>query len=206
MKILGIVGSPRKNGNTQILVEKSLETAAQLGATTRLVMLRDQHIEFCRGCEACARNHKCVIDDDMQALYPLLLEADGLILGSPVHFYNISSSMKTFIDRCYCLEAFDRDDRSCWVGFREALGGGYAVVITVAEQAQEEYSGFAVEAMSRPLADLGYRVVETVAVRGLWSRGEAEDDPEAMSMAAQAGERLTKIIRLRRSLDRSLDD
>jgi len=201
ISILGIVGSPRRNGNTHFLVSRALEAAAGLNASTRLIWLGDHTIEGCRGCESCAGSHRCVIHDDMQHLYPLLLHADGLILGSPVHFYNVSAPMKAFVDRCYCLEAFDKDDRSCWVGIREALGGGYATVITVAEQAQQEYSGFAAQAMSLPLQDLGYRVIETLQVRGLWGRQDAAKEPDAAASAARAGERLAKTILLRASLN-----
>lgn len=206
MMILGIVGSGRRGGNTHALVAEVLKAAEASGAQTQLVTLRDHCIEGCRGCEACRDDHRCVIQDDMQALYPLLLRADGLVLGSPVYFYNVSSRMKAFLERCYCLEAFDEEDRSCWVGVREALGGAYAAVVTVAEQNDEQYLGFAAEAMSRPLADLGYRVVATVKALGLWAAGEATQDPEARATAARAGERLARIIRLRRALAAELQD
>jgi len=200
VKILGVVGSPRKGGNTHILVKDALDAAGRAGAETRLVMLRDQHIEGCRGCESCASSHRCVIQDDMQSLYPLILEADGLVLGSPVYFYNVSSLVKSSLERCYCLEVFDPEDRSCWVGIREALGGACAVVIAVGEQAEEQYLGHTIEAMSLPLADLGYRVVAKVKACGLWSAGAAGHDPEIGRAAAGAGELLVRTIKLRKAL------
>ncbi len=200
MKILGVVGSPRKVGNTHTLVAAALEAAGRAGADTRLVMLRDFHIEGCRGCEGCATDHRCVIQDDMQNLYPLILEADGLVLASPVYFYNVSSPVKSFLERCYCLEAFDPENRACWVGIPEALGGACAVVVAVGEQAEEQYLGHTLEAMSLPLADLGYRVVAKVKACGLWSVGDADRDPEALRAAEEAGDLLARTIRLRKSL------
>ncbi|MBN1629557.1 MAG: flavodoxin family protein [Thermoleophilia bacterium] len=200
MKILGVVGSPRRGGNTHLLVTDALEAAGRAGAETRLVMLRDHVIEGCRGCEGCATTHRCVIKDDMQSLYPLMLEADGLVLGSPAYFYNVSSLVKSFLERCYCLEAFDPNDRSCWVGVPEAMGGACAVVIAVGEQAEEQYLGHTIEAMSLPLADLGYRVVAKVKACGLWSAGDAGHAPEIGRAAARAGELLVRTIRLRKAL------
>lgn len=201
INILGIVGSRRREGNTSLLVKEALGGAGRMGAGTSLVMLGDYRIEGCRGCESCRKKHRCVIDDDMRKLYPLLMEADGIILGSPVYFYNVTSPVKAFIERCYCLEAFDEEDRSCWVGIREAMGGGYAALIAVAEQEDERYMGTTVEAMSMPLADLGFRVIDSVKACGLWSPGEASRDHEAMSKAAGAGEKLTRIIKLRKKLE-----
>lgn len=204
MKVLGIVGSVRAKGNTCLLVREALEAAEGMGAESRLVMLGDYGIEGCRGCEGCRVSRNCVIDDDMQKLYPLLIQADGIIMGSPAYFYNVTSQMKAFIERCYCLEVFDEEDRSCWLGVSEALGGRYAVVIAVGEQQEESYLGFTTEAMSRPLADLGFRVVDTVKATGLWSAGEAARDPEALSRAARAGERLARVIALRKGLEAEL--
>ncbi len=204
IEIVGLVGSARSHGNTSTLVADALKAAEKMGARTRLITLPQLRIEGCRGCESCARDHRCVIDDDMQDLYPLLLRADGLVLGSPVYFYNVTAAVKAFIERCYCLEAFDDSDRSCWVGVREASGGGYAVVLTVGEQHEEQYLGFAAEAMSRSLVDLGYRVVAVVKACGLWAPGDAARDMTARSDAARAGERLVKIIKLRRALTKKL--
>lgn len=206
MKILGIIGSKRKTGNTSCLVQTALKAAQKKGAETELIFLGDYSIKDCTGCEGCKDTLKCVINDDMQKIYPLLLEADGIILGSPTYFYNISADMKAFIDRCYCFEIFAEDDRSCWMGVNEVLGGKYAVVIAVCEQHDENDMGFTPAAMSKPLEALGYRVVDTVRVLGLFKTGEAAQNNQALERSRQAGEKLAKIIALRKDMETKIEE
>ncbi|SFQ98525.1 flavodoxin family protein [Desulfoscipio geothermicus] len=201
MKILGIVGSKRKKGNTSILVQEALKAAKREGMETELIFLGDYVIKDCIGCEGCKDTYKCVLNDDMQKIYPLLLEADGIILGSPTYWYNVTADMKAFIDRCYSLEVFAEDDRSCWVGINEALGGKYAVAIAVCEQHDEKYMGFTAEAMTKPLVDLGYRVVDTVKAIKLFKAGEALEDEKILEKSRIAGERLVKTLKLRKDIE-----
>ncbi|MGO3167239.1 flavodoxin family protein, partial [Senegalia sp. (in: firmicutes)] len=98
MKVLGIVGSRRKNGNTSYLVQQALDSIECKEIETKLVFLSDYNIKGCTGCEGCKDTYKCVITDDMQKLYPLILEADAIITGSPTYFYNITADMKAFIE------------------------------------------------------------------------------------------------------------
>jgi len=206
LKILGIVGSKRKNGNTYSLVQEALRVAQEEGATTKLIILGDYSIKDCTGCEGCKDTYKCVINDDMQKIYPLLLEADGIILGSPTYFYNISADMKAFIDRCYCFEVFAEDDRSCWLSINEALGGKYAAVIAVCEQQDEKDMGFTPKAMSKPLEALGYRVVDTVKVFNLFKAGEALKDNKSLEHASKAGERLVRTIKLKKDVETKIKE
>ncbi|MBE0466284.1 MAG: flavodoxin family protein [Candidatus Desulforudis sp.] len=204
MRILGIVGSKRKNGNTSCLVREALSAAQKQGAQTELVFLDDYSFQDCMGCEGCKDTFTCVVDDGMQKIYPLLLEADGIILGSPTYFYNISADTKALIDRCYCFVAFVEDDRSCWLNLNEILGIKYAAVIAVCEQHDEKDMGFTPEAMSKPLEALGYRIVDTVKVLKLFSAGEALQDTQALARAGKAGERLVKTIKLRKDVETRL--
>jgi multimeric flavodoxin WrbA len=102
MKILGIVGSGRDGGNTEILVTEALATAKENGADeTKLIKLTTYKIDPCDGCGICKDTGNCRIDDGMQKIYPEILDADGIIIGSPVYFWNISGQTKIFIDRTY---------------------------------------------------------------------------------------------------------
>jgi len=204
MKILGIVGSRRKKGNTSCLVQEALKVVEKEGIETELIFLGDYSIRGCTGCEGCKDTYKCVVNDDMQKIYPLLWETDGIILGSPTYHYNITPDVKAFIDRCYSMEVFAEDDRSCWVGVNEALGGKYAVVIAVCEQHDEKYMGFTVEAMTKPLTDMGYRIIDTVKAVALFGIGEALEDDKALEKSRRAGERLVKTLKLRKELETKL--
>jgi multimeric flavodoxin WrbA len=103
MKIIGIIASPRKVGNTAWVVNKILEGAKEQGAKTRSWYFSDHDIEPCRGCLCCHEegSQGCIIDDDMQELYGAIEQADALILGSPVYMGQMSAQAKTVIDRLF---------------------------------------------------------------------------------------------------------
>jgi len=103
VKILGIVCSPRIGGNTEILVKEALEEACASGAETELVLLAEKKVTPCDGCETCIETGICRIKDDMQTIYQQLEQADGIILGTPVYFGNVSGQAKIFIDRTQAL-------------------------------------------------------------------------------------------------------
>jgi len=103
LKILAICGSPRK-GNTEWMLRKLLEHAKGLGAETELVLLRRLKIKGCNGCLKCEGGGKeregvCTIKDDMEDILPKLLQADVIVLGTPVYFEMLSGLLKSFIDR-----------------------------------------------------------------------------------------------------------
>ncbi|MFH1031827.1 MAG: flavodoxin family protein [Chloroflexota bacterium] len=103
MRILGIVCSARKGGNTEILVKEALETARNAGAQIELVSVAGKNISPCDGCGACEKDGICKIDDDMQTIYRQMETADGIILGTPVYFANVSAQAKAIMDRTYAL-------------------------------------------------------------------------------------------------------
>ena len=104
MKILGICGSPRK-GNTEFMLKTVLNRAKELSAQTELIILRKKRIEHCDGCLSCDKTAKCHIKDDMQGIYPKMLEADVLIFGTPTYYASPSGLFKDFIDRTnpFCI-------------------------------------------------------------------------------------------------------
>jgi multimeric flavodoxin WrbA len=120
VKILGIVGTPIKDGNCQYILEEALRVASESGfAETELIHLQDYNIEYCIGCEGCLRRvHKlqkkigfdiipvpiegynCTVKDDMEIIHEKMVEADGIILAAPVYIATVPGQVKTFIDRC----------------------------------------------------------------------------------------------------------
>ena len=129
VKILGIVCSPRKGGNTEILVREALKAVDGAGCETELVLVADKNIHFCDGCGACVENGICKIDDDMQMIYQQLESADGIILGTPVYFANVSAQAKTIIDRTYApLQARKlRGKVAAAIVVARRVGAGYAL-------------------------------------------------------------------------------
>ncbi|MBN1572497.1 MAG: flavodoxin family protein [Deltaproteobacteria bacterium] len=98
-KVLGVCGSPRKNGNTDILVSRILEGAKEAGAKTESVFLNRLKIKECNGCHSCWEGKRCSKRDDMNYLYPKIAESDAIVFGTPVYWYGPTAIMKGFLDR-----------------------------------------------------------------------------------------------------------
>ena len=105
MKVLGIAGSPRHGGNTDLLLEQAVAGARDAGAETEIIVLHDLNISPCRHCDGCLEAGRCVIEDDMQWIYTRLRESDRLIVASPVFFMGLTAQTKMMIDRCQALWA-----------------------------------------------------------------------------------------------------
>ena len=103
MKVLGILGSPRKGGNTDLLLDELLRGAKSEGAETEKITLGGYQISPCRECDGCVDTGECVINDEMQKIYPKLLEADWVVLASPIFFYGVTAQAKALIDRSQAL-------------------------------------------------------------------------------------------------------
>jgi multimeric flavodoxin WrbA len=103
MKIVGIVGSPRKNGNTEILMNEALKVAREAGFETEMFLMSQKQVAPCDACGTCFEVGDCVVQDDMQGLYAMLEKADGVIFGSPVYFGSVSAQMKAIMDRMFAL-------------------------------------------------------------------------------------------------------
>jgi multimeric flavodoxin WrbA len=102
MKVLGIVCSPRKNGNTEVMMRAALEKIEQAGFETELFSLHGKNIQYCDACFACSKTGKCKIKDDMQPLYEKMQTADGIIFGTPVYWWDVSAQAKAVMDRTVC--------------------------------------------------------------------------------------------------------
>jgi multimeric flavodoxin WrbA len=102
MKVLGIVGSPRKGGNTEIMVKEVLKSTQKGGAETDIFLVAGKSIAGCDACGSCARTGRCKIKDDMQELYQKMERADAIVFGSPVYFNYVTAQAKAVIDRTFC--------------------------------------------------------------------------------------------------------
>lgn len=99
-KVLAIVSSPRKGGNSELLVDEFVKGAKEAGNTVEKVCLREKKIAPCLACEACLRNGgTCVQKDDMAEVLAKLIDADVIVLSTPVYYYSVCAQMKAMIDR-----------------------------------------------------------------------------------------------------------
>lgn len=103
MKTIGILGSTRKDGNTEFLLDVALEEAREHGGSASKIVLRDKVIAHCDGCMGCVRDGECVIKDDMQEVYEGIRQADAVIWASPVYYWSMTGLAKTALDRTFAL-------------------------------------------------------------------------------------------------------
>ncbi len=103
MKVLAVYGSPRRKGNTSILLRRAVEGAREAGAEVEEIVLRDLKMSPCLEIYGCKKTGRCVIQDDFQDFHDRILESEGLMLASPIFFYSVSAHTKILIDRCQSL-------------------------------------------------------------------------------------------------------
>lgn len=124
MKIVAIVGSPRPTGNTNYLVEVALQEAAARGCETEKIMLGQYRVNPCLGHADCASFSACKQPDDAPWILGKFARADGILLGSPVYYYNMTAQMKAFVDRNYFLYTHDIPLKAVAAGVIVVAGGG----------------------------------------------------------------------------------
>jgi multimeric flavodoxin WrbA len=130
LKAVGIYGSPRKGGNTDLLLDSALKGCQERGGDIKRIYVRDLNIEGCKGCDGCAKNGKCVNKDDMQDIYTLLDDADVIILSSPIFFYSVTSQLKALIDRGQAMWWKTRGGKGSKKKTRNtAQGRGYLIAV-----------------------------------------------------------------------------
>ncbi len=110
-KVLIMLSSPRKKGNSAALAEEIAAGAESKGAAVESLFLHGMKIAPCQSCYACQKKGSkgCAIDDDMQAIYPKLIEADAWVIASPVFWFTMSAQAKLFMDRCFALPCYGAD-------------------------------------------------------------------------------------------------
>ena len=193
-KITGFSGSPRKGGNSDVLLKHILKGAKQRSLAVENVRLCSYHYQPCIGCEKCRRKNTCIgLKDGMHLLYPKVIESQGVVLVCPTHNYNITAWMKAFIDRLYCLYIFDNNRPRGWSS-RLGNQNRKAVVAAVCEQEDRKDMGFTIEALRLPLEALGFEVVGDLAVLGIFDKGKVQDKEDTLVRAVELGRHLADSL------------
>ena len=191
MKVLGLMGSPRRQGNTELLLDKALEGASEAGAEVEKVLVSKLKISPCLEIYACLKDGNCSIRDDMQPLYKKLLEADHVVFASPIFFYSITSQAKAIVDRSQAL----------WVR-RHVLGMGKedkrerrGVFVSVGATRGEKLFDGAVLTVKYFFDAIGVKYAGDLLVRGIDDKGQIEERPAALQDAFRLGQELVSVSR-----------
>ena len=180
--ILILKGSPRERGNSSVLAEQVAAGARAAGAEVESIYLHGLDIRPCDACDLCAQpGTRCVIEDDMQALYPKIESAAAIVLASPVYWFTISAQMKLCIDRWYGFQS------TRWQGMR---GKQFALVLTYGDT--DLYTSGGINAINTFETMCRFLKAEIVGmVYGtMMDVGDAEKQPELMEQAYKLGQKL----------------
>ncbi len=192
MKVLGIHSSPRTDSNSDILLLRALEGAKAEGAETEEIFARELKMEGCRECGGCDETGACVVEDDMQGVYPKLIGADAVIVSSPVFFYGPPAQLKALIDRCQAMwnrrmlnkKGKDLDRYDSGKGFLIAVGATKGERLFEAMKLIAKYFFDALDMSFE--GGLFFKGVET--------KGEINKHPEALEQAFELGRNIAKGI------------
>jgi len=183
--ILGILGSPRRQGNSDILLDRALKGAAQAGAEVQKVVLNDLRFRACQGCNDCHEDGCCVQWDDLTPLYVLLEKADAVIIASPIYFSGLSSQTKLLIDRCQCL--WVRNEQLGRYSSPTRKRRGAFIAVGGDEKAIFRHAVGEVRAF---YCAIGLAYDGEILLPGVESKGEVLSHPKALAEAELLGGRL----------------
>ncbi len=189
MRVLGIAGSPRRGGNTDLLLAQVMEGAASQGAEVKTIVLNDLEITPCQHCDACLEAGECRIDDDMQMVYRGLEKADRIILASPLHFMGVTAQTKAMIDRCQALWARKYVLKQPPLGDRRQRKGLFIAVGGMKLAKLFEPALATVKALFKVL-DITY--AGELLFAGIDEKGAIAQHPDALKQAFAAGQRLVE--------------
>ena len=185
-RVLGIVGSPRQGGNTDILVDEILEGARDAGAHAEKVWLSDMAIGPCQACFSCRQGDRCgcVQTDDMEEILEKMRSSDVWVLGTPVYWWGPSAQMKAFVDRWFSV-ATDPERKTMFEGRKVIL----AIPMGDSDPATGRHVvGMFTDALKYVKADL----VASVLAPGAYDPGEVRNYPEVLERARSAGRNAVK--------------
>ncbi len=194
--VLGIGGSPRKGGNSDILVEQIVKGAKSSGSTVETVQIRDYNIQPCLACERCRKDGSCTgVQDGMQLIYPKVKESKGLVIVTPVYSYNMTSILKAFIDRLYSLYFFSDDRPGFWKSHL-ADQGRKAIIAAVGEQRDIKEGGMnlTLATLRLSIEALGYEIIDELPVLGIFKKGKVKEYPSILEKADALGRQLGESL------------
>jgi multimeric flavodoxin WrbA len=176
--VIGFVGSPRKKGNTHLLVAKILEGAQAAGAATEIVFLNDLTIRECDGCLACWKGKPCPKQDDMNGLYPKIAASDAVVFGTPVYWYGPTALMKGLVDRFVYFNCPEN---------RAKIKNKPAILAVPYEEEDPQTADLVVAFFEKSLAYLEMNLLGQVVVAGVAKKGDVLKKPARLAEGYELG-------------------
>ena len=189
LKVLGIAGSPRRDGNTDLLLAEVMKGAASRGAKVKTIILNDLEIAPCQHCDACFEAGKCRIEDDMQMVYDKLEQANRIVLASPIQFMGVSAQAKAMIDRCQALWARKYVLNRPPLGDRRERKG---LFVSVGGRAVANLFEPALVTVKSLFTVLDIKYAGELVFAGVDEKGVISNNPDALNQAFLVGQKLVE--------------
>ena len=181
--ILILKGSPREKGNSAVLAEQLAAGAREIGAHVESIYLHGLDIRPCDACEECRETGECIIEDDMQSIYPKVTAADVLVFASPIYWFTISAQLKLCIDRWYSFQA---------THWQEFHGKQAAIILTYGDT--DLYTSGGINAIH--MYETMFRFLEMKIAGMVYGTtndvGDAQKQPDLMEKAYKLGQQLAR--------------
>ncbi len=179
--VLGIVGSPRRSGNTETLVDNILNGAEEAGAYIEKVILNKLEIKPCQACNSCYKTGNCAQDDDMPVLLKKMEKSEIWVLGTPIYWWGPTAQFKAFLDRWYHPKHKEFNKKQVILVI--PLGGGH-----------ERYARHTVGMFEDIFNYLSINLLEKILAPGFDKRGEVRNNPELLKRAYEVGKNSVENI------------
>jgi len=179
--VLGIIGSPRRGGNTETLVDSVLAGASEYGAVSEKIILHGMNIAPCRACNSCQKTGKCIQEDDMGILVDLMQRSDVWVLGTPIYWWGPSAQFKAYVDR--------------WYGLDQRLFQGKRIVLTIPMGGGNSHYARHTVGMIKDICNyLGMELIETVIAPGMNGKNSVKENVRFLENGRTAGMRAMRTF------------
>jgi multimeric flavodoxin WrbA len=187
VKVLGIAGSPRRGGNTDMLLAEVLRGASSKGAEVKTIVICDLDIAPCQHCDFCLKTGSCQFGDDMQRVYQELAASDRIVLASPLFFMGVTAQMKAMIDRCQAFWVRKHKFNMPPLGDRRDRKG---LFVSVGGRQRADLFQPAIATVKALFSSLDVRYLGELVFSGVDDRGAITGHPDALKQAYLAGQKL----------------
>ena len=186
-RLLSISSSPRRNGNSEILLKSFIKGVEEAGCESNMIRVNNLKVRPCQACDGCALTGECVQKDDMQKIYPMVKEARAMVVATPIYFGSLSAQLKMFVDRHQCWWHAKYNIKKPFVPLDEGRKGFF---ISVGALKNKRFSESALSIVKVYYHNINFVYSDGLCYRGFDHKADIEKEPDALESAYQMGLKL----------------
>jgi multimeric flavodoxin WrbA len=193
IRVIGVLGSPRRHGNTEVLLDTFLKGATEAGAEVEKVILSRLSYTSCKGCNACHKTGECILKDDVHPVFERMLNADCIVISSPIYTMGITTELKGFIDRAhYVWVRYYKLKTHSFPPNKKNLCRGYFLATAGMDRDDVFFTAFPM--MTALFNIFGFSYCENILAKDMDGRGGIAGNPEILTAAYDSGSEAVRGI------------